>query len=104
MNAEFNSLGRLLNNVALVTTQYVESYSENPDRPYFKFKGGSHYIVHTDKDATAIGVVLQELAQRGLSNGEYPRGVQFFASVEDALNSVDEWEREYVKLVGKTVS
>lgn len=92
-------------NVALVITQYVEDYGigAGGSKPHFKFKGGSSYIVETDKDATALGVVLGYLASTGRSAGEYPRSVHFFASKDEAIASLDEWEREYVKEVSQPV-
>ena len=86
--------------VALVSTQYVESYSDDPKIPYYKFKGGSYFLVQTGKDATAIGVVLQYLSDKNFSSGSYPTSVSFFSSVEAALGSVEEWERDRVTLLG----
>ena len=87
------SLGNLLapTTVHLVSVQSVEPYGER----YYKFKGGFAVLVHTDKDATAMGLVLGYLAEQNLSRGYYPCLCQPFASAEEALASLPEWDREF---------
>ena len=87
------SLGNLLApaTVHLVSVQSVEYYGER----YYKFKGGFAVLVHTDKDATAMGLVLGYLAEQNLSRGYYPCLCQPFASAEEALASLPEWDREF---------
>lgn len=84
--------------VALVATQYVEDYGigQGGSIPHFKFKGGRYFLVQTDKAATAIGVVLQNLAANGMSAGEYPTHVSFHASDTEAVDSVEDYERPSV--------
>jgi hypothetical protein len=86
--------------VALVSTQYVEPYSDDPKTPYYKFKGGSYYLVQTSLEATAIGVVLKHLNDRGFSAGSYPTTVSLFSCVENAVASLEEWERDGVTQLG----
>lgn len=86
------SLGNLLApTVHLVSVQSVEYYGER----YYKFKGGFAILVRTDKDATAMGLVLGYLADKGLSKGYYPCLCQPFHSEEEALASLPEWDREF---------
>ncbi len=86
------NLGNLLATaVHLVSVQSVEYYGER----YYKFKGGFAVLVRTDKDATAMGLVLGYLAERGLSKGFYPSFCQPFATEEEALASLPEWDREF---------
>ena len=86
------SLGNLLTPAFhLVSVQSVEYYGER----YYKFKGGFAILVRTDKDATAMGLVLGYLAEQGLSKGYYPCLCQPFHSEEEALASLPEWDREF---------
>jgi hypothetical protein len=77
--------------VILVSVQSVEWYGER----YYKFKGGFAILVRTDKEATAFGLVLEYLVANNLASGYYPRHAEAFASEEEALASLPEWDREF---------
>lgn len=86
------NLGNLLTPAFhLVSVQSVEYYGER----YYKFKGGFAILVRTDKDATAMGLVLEWLSEQNLSRGYYPCLCQPFHSEEEALASLPEWDREF---------
>jgi hypothetical protein len=77
--------------VILVSVQSVEWYGER----YYKFKGGFAILVRTAKEATAFGLVLEYLVANNLASGYYPRHAEAFASEEEALASLPEWDREF---------
>ncbi len=77
--------------VILVSVQSVEYYGER----YYKFKGGFAILVRTSKEATAFGLVLEYLVANHLASGYFPRHAEAFASEEEALASLPEWDRGF---------
>lgn len=82
--------------VTLVSVQYVEQYGEG----YFKFKGGCSVIVRTTRPASAMGLTLAWLAERGWSTSHYPHTATLFASEAEAIASLPEWDNEPEAVLG----
>lgn len=83
----------------VIQTQYCENYGDE-NKPYWKFKGGSVYIVPnlTDKQADKILTVgiptLKELI--GYKNPMSEEYVTDYRIVEDDAVVCDEWENPYI--------
>lgn len=82
--------------VTLVHIQYVEQYGDN----YFKYKGGCAVLVRTTHEASAMGIALAWLAERGWSTSHYPKHAEVFTSEAEALASLPEWDREVEATLG----
>jgi hypothetical protein len=76
---------------ALVHTQNLENYGD-AESPFWKFKGGSSLLIKCEREQDAFGYACRHLALSNRSREEYPKAVVFFATEEEAIASLEEWE------------
>lgn len=81
---------------SIVHTQSLENYGDTVS--YYKFKGGSTYLVSgANCLATAVAMVMAEQAKMGNKVPNFPCHWNEFETEEQAIMSLDEWQREYLR-------
>lgn len=80
----------------VINTQYKENYSDEPNKPYWKFKGGDTYVVR-ELSAAAIRTIAEEgiptLTKLIESANEYSEEyILDWEIVEDDAPECEEWE------------